>query len=243
MLVDAPKVNELYLSGVRELEKAGITPTPTEYAWLYELSLKSIGEIREVPQYLAPDVFMCGVPLHPLTLGASEWWEHFGERAYENATDLDRVLAWAWLLNHAQDPAYLNKHTSKFHIKASVAKFCLLLPKTITIEAIGWAVATVLNSNKIDVETNSKKKGVVKAGSSTSWGEILARLSHEYKREPEDFLWKMPVNELMLLNKEIYTKDGMTIHDSEQSKFFAEWRAVLNQIVKNHKNEEEKEEV
>lgn len=244
MLVDAPKVNALYLSGVNELKKLDITPTPQEYAWLYELSLKSIGETREVPQYVAPDIFMCGIALHPLTLGASEWWEHFGERVYENASDLDRVLAWAWLLHHAQDADYLNRHTAKWHIKASVAKFVLFLPKTITIEAIGWAVATALNSNKIEIESECKKSGVIKAASSTSWGDILARLSHEYKRPAEDFLWKMPINELILLNKKSFSKDGFLISDSEQSHFFAEWRAVLKNIIDNHKknNMEEKKE-
>lgn len=232
MLVPAPDVSPLFLSAVEELKRRGVEPTPSEIAWLYEASRHAIGETRECPRWVDPDVWVGGIVLHGLTVGAILWWEKYGSPLYAAGPETDRLCAWAWLLHHANDRKYLARHVSGFSIRTAVFAFVVGLPWRVTLGDIAWAVAAALGDGRIEVGPRPSGR-VAKGASAIEWGETVAWLSHEYKRPPEDFLWGMDMAEVAELSRAAVSGDRANA--AREAEKLAAWRAVVEAVADAHK--------
>lgn len=235
MLVPAPEVSPLFLAAIEELKRRGVEPTPAEIAWIYDASKHVTGKTRECPRWVDPDVWVGGVALHGLSIGASLWWEQYGEEVFAGAADADRIGAWAWLLHHAGDREYLSKHVSPARIRAAVLAFVVGLPWAVTIADLAWAVAAALGRGLVHVGSAARVK---KGASALEWGETVAWLSHEYKRPPEDFLWGMDMDEVNELTRAA-SNSSKTRAAAESAEKLAEWRAVIDAVAAAHQGKGE----
>lgn len=235
MRVQKPRVSLLFHSAVDELKAAGAVILPEDYVWLHNSAKKAVdGGGSDCPAFIDIPVTVDDVTLWPLTLGASIWWQQYGEEWYKGDKSTE-VIAIAFCMAHAKNPEVFRYLNSKLKADIALVKWQAGIGSKCTVNQLAWAIDKV-NKQYDYIEINSANEAKVDSQSSADWGIIIAKLCGAYHMEPDYFLWKLSQQAAidMLVNAPVpfgYEKD----HDAQASKYFGQFREVVAHIKNRSK--------
>lgn len=224
-----PRLSALYQSACKECEAAGVDLSPEDYAWLYDASRRVIDDGNECPALLQVPVSIGNVTLYPRTIGASLWWDNYGEKWYGTASKEQHVVALAWMLAHSHDSGLFSRLESKWKADAAILAWSVKVAARITPADLAWGVDRLFG--QVDyVETDDGIRREDSPGAA-DWGAAIARLCAAYGRRPEYFLWEIDETLCATLLKNAPLPNGTQPGaDADASRRLAEFREIVRTI-------------
>lgn len=245
MIVDKPRVKELFHSAIRELEKLDVTPTPEETVWLHHMACKAVTpEHGEAPMFCEFPVKVGRVWLYPLSIQASIWLERYAYKWWGHRDTSMDTLAMAYAMAHACKEKAFDTLTSK--IKASVTIRAWAISNLFcSYRRLRQAVDMVLgDTDHVIIGDETEKPANNHHIDGSQWGGLVAMLCGSYHLPPEHFLYRISANTCAGMIRNAPTPMGYVKPDidSTEVRAFMEFRAVVKEIKQRHENDNAREE-
>lgn len=231
MATTSARSSALYLAGVRECAAAGCELTPEQYAEILDAARGAIDPGPAVSELLQLPVTVGSVVLWPVTIGASMWWQEFGQRFFERESPSDQVLAVAWMLAHARRPEIFSRATTRREACKLVRSWIWGRVRGCTVKEIEAAVEKCLGERQAD--TDSAVDGSAVSGA--EWGDYIAGLCAGFHRPPEYFLWACSAKFVAELAQRLPSPLGEIARKSN-SEGFHRYRRTIDRIKADAKS-------
>ena len=239
MKVLKPRIRELLLSGIREIENAGYTPTPEEVIWLHSLAEEAVNpDGYHIPSFLYPAIKVGRIWLYPLTIQAHLWLDECAFRWWKDSAAMNlwaTAYAMAKSRPHIRSP--FEKLCSRSHAEKVIRAWAfihLLCSRT----KLSYAVNRLLGeADYVNIKTGEDEE---RGADASEWGDIVAMLCGMYHLSPEVFLWDVSAHDAMAMIRNAPVPSGFSKPepDSAVIKAYHAFRMTVKHIISTRKEKE-----
>lgn len=193
--------NSVFEDALSQLSKAGVTPSPLETVWLFDLSREVLSPgVNERPAFLWPGVCIGGVTLYPPTLAAEMWMSEYASRWFRDDEDMDiKASAWACAVGRVEG-VFEREAQTELRARATIGGWSRKVTCTLQeLRAAVLALSAGEGMERITIECIGEVKQQHRTVSAAHWGEIISALVAAYHLPPGQFLWGMSADDAMMM--------------------------------------------